>query len=185
MDLGDKIPRLPGREKTDANRVHGCQSTVHLTARKRPGTADVLDFAAESDAFIVNGLIALLERVFAGQTARQILDFDVLGFLKKLGLDQHLSMGRRNGLAGMIERIPRRGGEAGDVSGAVKMMSALAPPIDSHAQGQSVPLLRKSFPRMRNTVSAQGQEVSALARKVREHAREDAAHAHNLCDGDA
>ena len=105
MDLGGKIPRLPGREKTDANRVHGCQSTVHLTARKRPGTADVLDFAAESDAFIVNGLIALLERVFAGQPARQILDFDVLGFLKKLGLDQHLSMGRRNGLAGMIERI--------------------------------------------------------------------------------
>ena len=105
VEMGTTIPKLPAGEKTEANKVHGCQSTVYLTARARPGTEGVLDFAAESDAFIVNGLIALLERVFAGQPAAKVLAFDVEVFLKRLGLDQHLSMGRRNGLAGMVERI--------------------------------------------------------------------------------
>jgi cysteine desulfurase/selenocysteine lyase len=91
--------------KTETTRVRGCMSTVHLFGRKRPQSPDSLDFLADSDAAIVRGLIALLERIYAGQRAKDILAFDAEAFLKRLGLDQHLSMGRRNGLAGMIQRI--------------------------------------------------------------------------------
>jgi cysteine desulfurase/selenocysteine lyase len=80
-------------------------STVHLFTRKRPDTQDVLEILADSDAAIVRGLIWLLQKIYSGQSAREILAFDIDALLKKLGLDQHLSMGRRNGLAGMIQRI--------------------------------------------------------------------------------
>lgn len=103
--FGEKLPFMPPALKTEANRVRGCMSTVHVFARRRPETDDALDFLADSDADIVRGLIAVLEKVFAGQSAREILAFDVESFFKRLGLDQHLSMGRRNGLASMIQRV--------------------------------------------------------------------------------
>jgi len=105
ISMGEKLPPMPVELKSEANRVRGCQSTVHLFARKRPNTADGIDFIADSDADIVRGLIAILEKTLAGQSAREILAFDIEGFLKQLGLDQNLSMGRRNGLASMIQRI--------------------------------------------------------------------------------
>jgi cysteine desulfurase/selenocysteine lyase len=105
IDLGNQLPPLPSSERTDFNRVHGCQSTVFLSARKRPKTPDTLDFLANSDADIVNGLIAILQRLFAGQKASQILAFDTNLFLTKLGLDKNLALTRRNGLASMIGRI--------------------------------------------------------------------------------
>jgi cysteine desulfurase / selenocysteine lyase len=105
IELGEKLlPMLPGM-KTEQTKVQGCQSTVHLFARTRPGTADAIDFLADSDAALVRGLIAVLQRLFAGQSAKEILAFDVEDFFKRVGLDQHLSMGRRNGLAGMVARI--------------------------------------------------------------------------------
>ena len=96
---------MPPELKSEPNRVRGCQSTVYLFARKRPGTDDAVDFVADSDADIVRGLIGILEKVFAGQSASEILTFDVEAFFKRLGLEQHLSMGRRNGLASLIGRI--------------------------------------------------------------------------------
>jgi cysteine desulfurase/selenocysteine lyase len=105
LDLGKKIPPLPAALKTEANRVYGCQSTVYLSARRQPGTEDVLEFLADSDADLVRGLIALLERVFSGQRAADVVAFDVEGFFARLGLDQHLTLGRRNGLAAMAQRI--------------------------------------------------------------------------------
>jgi cysteine desulfurase/selenocysteine lyase len=105
IELGEKIPPLPAEFRTEANRVKGCQSTVFLQTRKRPGTTDVVEFLADSDADIVRGLIALLERVFSGQRAAQIVAFDVEGFFGRLGLNHHLSMGRRNGLAAMVQRV--------------------------------------------------------------------------------
>jgi cysteine desulfurase/selenocysteine lyase len=79
----------------------------------------VLEFLADSDAQIVRGLIALLQRVYSGQPARAVLDFDPQAMLKRLGLDEHLSMGRRNGLAGMIQRIRHEASKilAGDLHG--------------------------------------------------------------------
>ncbi|HKI31781.1 MAG TPA: SufS family cysteine desulfurase [Gemmataceae bacterium] len=105
LELGKKIPPMPPALKTEGNRVHGCQSTVHISARKKPGSDDVLEFVADSDADLVRGLIGVLERVYSGQRAEDILAFDVEGFFARLGLDQHLTMGRRNGLAAMVQRV--------------------------------------------------------------------------------
>ena len=104
LDWARRFRRCPTL-RTEANRVRGCQSTVFLWARKRPGTADVIEFLADSDADLVRGLIALLERLFSGQKAGQVLAFDIEGFFARLGLDQHLTLGRRNGLAAMVQRI--------------------------------------------------------------------------------
>jgi len=105
LDLGAKLLPLPDEYRTEENRVKGCQSIVYLTTRKRPGTRDGVDFLADSDADLVRGLIAILQHLFAGQTAKQILAFDIAGFFRKIELDKNLAMTRRNGLAGMVERI--------------------------------------------------------------------------------
>ena len=73
---------------------------------RRDAAKERLDaFLADSDADLVRGLIGILQRVFSGQSARAILAFDVEEFFRKLGLDQHLTLGRRTGLAGMVQRI--------------------------------------------------------------------------------
>src|SRR5690606_4647523 len=85
MEMGDKLPPMPEALKTEATRVHGCMSLVHLVARHRPGTPDALDIVATSDAPLVRGLIAILQRVYAGQSATAILAFDIEAFLRSLG----------------------------------------------------------------------------------------------------
>lgn len=105
IELGAKLPRLPASEKNDATRIHGCQATVHLSARRKPGTSDVLEFAAEANADIVQGLIAVVQTLFSGQRVRDILAFDVDAFMKELGLSSNLAMTRRNGLSAMVKRI--------------------------------------------------------------------------------
>lgn len=105
IDLGNKLPAFPQSERIEVNRVHGCQSTVYLSARKRPRTVNTLDFLADSDADIVRGLIAILQRLFTGQATSSILAFDVDALLEKLGLDKNLALTRRNGMASMIQRI--------------------------------------------------------------------------------
>lgn len=105
IELGAKLPPMPAELKTDATRVRGCQSTVHMFARKKPGTEDVMEFLADSDADIVRGELALLQRVYSGQRARAVLDFNMPVFMHRLGLDKNLSMGRRNGLTEMTKRI--------------------------------------------------------------------------------
>jgi cysteine desulfurase/selenocysteine lyase len=91
--------------KTEASRVHGCMSTVHLVGRHKPGAPGVLEFAADSDAHIVRGLIAILEKLFSGQPAPDVLNFNVEQFFRRINLDQFISSQRRNGLEGMVKRI--------------------------------------------------------------------------------
>jgi cysteine desulfurase/selenocysteine lyase len=105
IELGEDLPGLPNACRTEANRVRGCQSTVFFSLRKRPATTDIVEFLGDSDADIVRGLIGVLQRVYSGQRAADIVHFDIEGFFARLGLDQHLSMGRRNGLAAMVQRI--------------------------------------------------------------------------------
>jgi cysteine desulfurase/selenocysteine lyase len=105
IDLGDKLPPMPEALKTAANSVQGCQSTVHIAARVRPGSDDIIEFLADSDANLVRGLIALLQQLYSGQHASAILAFDTDAFFARIGLDQHLSMSRRNGLAAMVQRL--------------------------------------------------------------------------------
>jgi cysteine desulfurase/selenocysteine lyase len=105
LDLGRKLLPMPDFLRTEATRVHGCMSVVHLFGHKRPGPEDRLDFLADSDAHIVRGLIAILEQIYGGQRAEDILAFDIEGFFQRIGLDQFISSQRRNGLAGMVQRI--------------------------------------------------------------------------------
>jgi cysteine desulfurase/selenocysteine lyase len=105
IDLGTKLPHLPDHLRTEANRVRGCQSTVFLDLRKKPGSPDIVEFLADSDADIVRGLIAILQALFSGQRARDVAAFDIDAFFRRIGLDKNLTMGRRNGLAEMTKRI--------------------------------------------------------------------------------
>jgi cysteine desulfurase/selenocysteine lyase len=105
IEMGEKLPPLPDEFRTEAHRIHGCQSTVFLHARKKPASADVLEFLADSDAAIVRGELALLQRLYSGQRAEDVVAFDVHRFFERLGLDRNLSMGRRNGLAEMVKRV--------------------------------------------------------------------------------
>ncbi len=107
MDLGERLPQMPDALKTEDTFVPGCQSRVHLAARVQPGSDDVIEFLADSDANIVRGLIALLQQIYSGQKASAIIAFDAQAFFSRLGLDEHLSMTRRNGLVAMVDRLRR------------------------------------------------------------------------------
>ena len=101
IDLGRKLPPFPDELKTDAHKVHGCQSQVWLVA---DGDADRLTFRAVSDSAIVSGLIALLLRVYSGRSAREILATQPT-FVDAIGLAKHLSPTRSNGLTAMLKTI--------------------------------------------------------------------------------
>ena len=107
IDLGDRLPKTFELLKTVTTRVPGCMSEVYLVARPVNGAADHLEFLADANADIVRGLIAVLQRLFSGQSASDVLAFDVESFFARVGLDEFISMQRRNGLAGMIARLRR------------------------------------------------------------------------------
>jgi len=105
IELGRKHPVMPPELMSEAHRVRGCQSTVFLAARARFGSTDAVEFLAESDSEIVRGLLALLQYLFSGQRAAEILSFDLAGFLACSGLESNLTTGRRNGLAQVIRHL--------------------------------------------------------------------------------
>ena len=108
VDLGRQLPEFPEYEKTEANRIKGCQSQVWFVAERRDGR---LYFQAISDAAIVSGLIAILLRIYSGREPRDILDSKD-EFVAALGLEQHLSPTRSNGLASMLQAIKTFASEA-------------------------------------------------------------------------
>ena len=101
IDLGNEQTPLDPRYKTDQNLIEGCQSRVWLQADYVDGK---IIFTAESDALIVKGIIALLIRVLSGHTPQEILAAD-LYFIDKIGLKEHLSPTRSNGLLAMVKQI--------------------------------------------------------------------------------
>jgi len=105
IDLGFELPEFPDDQKTEQNRVHGCQSNVWMVLRRQPGNPETLTIQADSDAMIVRGLIAVLLALYSGKTAEEILETDARAVFSKIGLDRHLSPVRRNGLNGMVKRI--------------------------------------------------------------------------------
>lgn len=107
IDLGRKLPPFPEAQRTDAHRLHGCQSMVWIVAR---GDAARLEFDATSDSAIVSGLIHLALRVYSGRSAAEILATPP-DFVADIGLARHLSPTRSNGLAallGFIQDAARR-----------------------------------------------------------------------------
>ena len=101
IELGRQLPPFPEAKQIEANRVRGCQSGVWLICDPRDGN---LDFAATSDSAIVAGIIALLLQVYSGRQPQQILATSPT-FIDEIGLAEHLSPHRANGLALMLERI--------------------------------------------------------------------------------
>ena len=106
IDLGRRLPPLPAQYKTDDFRLRGCQSVVHFAAETSDGE---ITFHAGSDAAIVQGLIALLLRVYSGRTPDEIRDTEA-AFLSQIGLDSHLSPTRKTGLASMLTAIKAAAG---------------------------------------------------------------------------
>ena len=103
IDLGNEQEPLAEKYKNESNLIDGCQSRVWLQA-DYDKTAGVINFTAESDALIVKGIVALLIRVLSGHTPDEILDTE-LYFIEKIGLKEHLSPTRSNGLLAMIKQM--------------------------------------------------------------------------------
>lgn len=101
IDLGNEQEPLDEKYKTEQNLIEGCQSRVWLQADEVGGK---IIFKAESDALIVKGIIALLIKVLSGHTAEEILNTD-LYFIDKIGLKEHLSPTRSNGLLSMVKQM--------------------------------------------------------------------------------
>lgn len=102
IDLGKELPPLDPAHRIDENLVRGCQSQVWLVDTEQDGQ---LRFDADSDAFIVKGLLAVVLAAYNGKSPGQILDFDIEGYFNSLNLLNHLSATRGNGLRAMVKRI--------------------------------------------------------------------------------
>lgn len=107
IELGEALPEFPDSERTAANKVQGCVSQVWLTTEYGTGQDPVITFQGDSDAHIVRGLVAIMLALFSGKRANEILKTDAEATLKALGLDEHLSSQRANGLRAMVKRIIR------------------------------------------------------------------------------
>ncbi|MBQ5835052.1 MAG: SufE family protein [Bacteroidaceae bacterium] len=101
IDLGEDSGTLEAADKNEQNLIDGCQSRVWLVCSEKDG---VLTFSAESDALIVKGIVSLLIRVLSGHTAAEILAAD-LYFIREIGLAEHLSPTRSNGLLAMVKQM--------------------------------------------------------------------------------
>lgn len=102
IDLGKSIPPIDGSLKTDESLVRGCQSNVWLIGTEQNGK---LQFQVDSNAVIVNGLLAIVMAAFNNKTAKQILDFDINGYFSELDLERHITATRGNGLRAIVTKI--------------------------------------------------------------------------------
>ncbi len=101
IEMGRSVPLIDETQKTDANLIVGCQSRVWLSSEYKEG---IIYFTADSDAVITKGIAYLLIRVFSGHTPTEIVEAET-GFLDKIGLKEHLSPTRSNGLLSMVKQI--------------------------------------------------------------------------------
>ncbi|MBL8578985.1 MAG: SufE family protein [Mesorhizobium sp.] len=111
IDLGAALPAFPGEARLDVYKVPGCVSQVWLVTKVGKGVDPVIELQGDSDAHIVRGLVAIMLALFSGRKASEIMGIDAEAVLRELGLDEHLSPQRANGLRSMVKRI-RRDAEA-------------------------------------------------------------------------
>lgn len=113
IELGRSLVPLAEADRTEANKVRGCASQVWLaTVVDRSGAAPVMRFTGDSDAHIVRGLVAIMLAVYSGRPAADVLATDALAILDGLGLREHLTPQRSNGVASMVERIRQDAADA-------------------------------------------------------------------------
>ena len=106
IDLGAKLPPLPPELQTDEWKVSGCQSQVWLVPEVvMENGQKLLDFKGSSDAAIVKGIVAVVLTIFAHKTPQEIKEIAVEDIFAKLGLSEHLSPSRRNGLSAMTDKV--------------------------------------------------------------------------------
>lgn len=106
IELGKELKPLSAEEHSAANKVQGCVSQVWLVSEPhKEDDGPHLVFRGDSDAFIVRGLIAILLRIYSGRPVSEILAIDAREIFEKLGLNEHLSPQRSNGLYSMVERV--------------------------------------------------------------------------------
>jgi len=101
IELGKSIPIIKEKHRTDDNLIKGCQSKVWLFAEQKDNK---IIYSADSDAILTKGIVALLLRVFSNHTPKEILDADT-SFIDEIGLKEHLSPTRANGLVSMIKQL--------------------------------------------------------------------------------
>ena len=107
IELGRGLAPIPEQARNDRNKVQGCASQVWLQTTVKPNGAGgpALTFVGDSDAHIVRGLIAILFALYSGKTAKEILTLDPFSTFDKMGLREHLTPQRSNGLRSMVNRI--------------------------------------------------------------------------------
>ena len=114
IDMGKAMPPLDEALKVPATKVEGCASQVWLVPKvEGAGTTAIFTFEGESDAVIVRGLIAVLKALFSGLSVREVLKVDARAELNRLGLEEHLTSQRSNGLRSMVKRIQELAGRVG------------------------------------------------------------------------
>lgn len=107
IELGKAMPPLPEKDHIEANKVRGCASQVWMISKADRSNPPVLTFCGDSDALIVSGLIAILVTLYSGRTANEIAGIDPEAIFAKIGLRDHLTAQRSNGLSSMLARIRR------------------------------------------------------------------------------
>jgi cysteine desulfuration protein SufE len=106
IELGQALPPLAPEERNAANKVHGCVSQAWLVSEPgRSGGQETLTYRGESDAMIVRGLVAILIALYSGRPVGEIAETDAIALFDRLGLREHLSTQRSNGLVAMVNRI--------------------------------------------------------------------------------
>ena len=105
IELGKALPDLAEDKRTAANKVQGCASQVWLVSHTEGGADPVMTFEGDSDAHIVRGLVAIVLAIYSGKRASEIVALDALDTFNTIGLVEHLSSQRANGLRSMVRRI--------------------------------------------------------------------------------
>jgi cysteine desulfuration protein SufE len=105
IELGKALPELPEAERTAEHKVQGCASQVWLVSHSDNADDPQMSFEGDSDAHIVRGLVAIVLAVYSGKKASEIANLDALQIFNKIGLVEHLSAQRANGLRSMVNRI--------------------------------------------------------------------------------
>jgi cysteine desulfuration protein SufE len=105
IELGEALPPFPDEARDSAHKVQGCVSQVWLVTHKGSGADPVVIFQGDSDAHIVRGLVAIMLALFSGRRASEIVTTDAEALMRSLGLDEHLTPQRANGLRSMVKRM--------------------------------------------------------------------------------
>lgn len=105
IELGEALPPFPDEARDAAHKVQGCVSQVWLLTDKGAGPDPVVRFQGDSDAHIVRGLVAIMLALFSGKRASEIVTTDAEALMRSLGLDEHLTPQRANGLRSMVKRM--------------------------------------------------------------------------------